>query len=112
MPSESVQSARNRIWTRCSPSAPSHFQQVGGGIGVGHLAAFSVHLALFGLAVGSVALAVGAGTGRRGLATGIASAVAVLGWRPEEPWFHLFRIEIEDLSLIRYAPSGDRPSPS
>src|SRR5205807_867446 len=37
-------------------------------------------LALFGLAVGSVALAVGAGTGRRGLATGIASAVAVLGW--------------------------------
>jgi len=35
-------------------------------------------------------------------------AVAVLGWRPEEPWFHLFRIEIEDLTLIRYAPSGDQ----
>jgi hypothetical protein len=35
-------------------------------------------------------------------------AVAVLGWRPEEPWFHLFRIEIEDLTGIRYAPSGDQ----
>jgi len=37
-----------------------------------------------------------------------ADAVAVLGWRPEEPWFHLFRIEIEDVTLIRYAPSGDQ----
>jgi len=35
-------------------------------------------------------------------------AVAVLGWRPEEPWFHLFRIEIEDLTLIQYARSGDQ----
>ena len=35
-------------------------------------------------------------------------AVAILGWRPEEPWFHLFRIDIEDLTLIRYAPSGDQ----
>jgi hypothetical protein len=34
--------------------------------------------------------------------------VAALGWRPEEPWFHLFRIDIEDLTLIRYAPSGDQ----
>src|SRR4051812_21778083 len=25
-------------------------------------------------------------------------AVAVLGWRPEEPWFHLFRVEIDDLT--------------
>ena len=24
-------------------------------------------------------------------------AVAALGWRPEEPWFHLFRIDIEDV---------------
>lgn len=35
-------------------------------------------------------------------------AVAVLGWRPEEPRFHLFRIHIEDVTLIRYAPSGDQ----
>jgi hypothetical protein len=35
-------------------------------------------------------------------------AVAVLGWRPEEPRFHLFRIDIEDVTLIRYAPSGDQ----
>lgn len=35
-------------------------------------------------------------------------AVAVLGWRPEEPWFHLFRIGIEDLTLIRYAQTGDQ----
>lgn len=35
-------------------------------------------------------------------------AVAALGWRPEEPWFHLFRIEIEDLTSIRYAPTGDQ----
>jgi hypothetical protein len=34
--------------------------------------------------------------------------VAVLGWRPEEPYFHLFRIEITDVTLIRYAPSGDQ----
>jgi hypothetical protein len=37
-----------------------------------------------------------------------AEAVAVLGWTPEEPWFHLFRIDIEDVTLIRYAPSGDQ----
>jgi Pyridoxamine 5'-phosphate oxidase len=35
-------------------------------------------------------------------------AVAVLGWRPEEPRFHLFRIGIDDVTLIRYAPSGDQ----
>jgi hypothetical protein len=35
-------------------------------------------------------------------------AVVVLGWRPEEPWFHLFRIDIDDVTLIRYAPSGDQ----
>ena len=35
-------------------------------------------------------------------------AVAVLGWRPEEPWFHLFRIDIGDVALIRYAQSGDQ----
>jgi len=35
-------------------------------------------------------------------------AVAVLGWRPEEPSFHLFRIDIEDVTFIRYAESGDQ----
>jgi hypothetical protein len=35
-------------------------------------------------------------------------AVAALGWRPEEPWFHLFRIDIEDVTLIRYAQNGDQ----
>jgi hypothetical protein len=37
-----------------------------------------------------------------------ADAVAVLGWKPEEPRFHLFRIEIEDVTLVRYAQSGDQ----
>jgi general stress protein 26 len=35
-------------------------------------------------------------------------AVSALGWRPEEPWFHLFRIDIGDVTLLRYAPSGDQ----
>jgi hypothetical protein len=35
-------------------------------------------------------------------------AVAVLGWKPEEPRFHLFRIEIDDVTFIRYAQSGDQ----
>jgi hypothetical protein len=35
-------------------------------------------------------------------------AVSALGWRPEEPWFHLFRIDIMDVTLIRYAQSGDQ----
>jgi hypothetical protein len=35
-------------------------------------------------------------------------AVSVLGWRPEEPFFHLFRIEIDDVTLIRYQPVGDQ----
>lgn len=37
-----------------------------------------------------------------------ADAVAVPGWKPEEPWFHLFRIEIHDVTLISYAQSGDQ----
>jgi ABC-2 type transport system permease protein len=52
----------------------------GGGISVGNLGAFSLHLAFFGLATGSVALALAAGTGRRGLAAGVAAGVAVVGW--------------------------------
>ncbi|MEP6641627.1 MAG: ABC transporter permease subunit [Gaiellales bacterium] len=52
----------------------------GGGISVGDMAALSVHLAFFGFATGAVALALGAGTGRRGLATGIAAGVGILGY--------------------------------
>jgi Pyridoxamine 5'-phosphate oxidase len=35
-------------------------------------------------------------------------AVAILGWQPEEPEFHLFRVEITDVTIIRYAPNGDQ----
>ncbi len=52
----------------------------GGGISPGHITAFAVQLAFFGFATGAIALALGAGTGRRGLATGIAAGVAILGW--------------------------------
>jgi ABC-2 type transport system permease protein len=52
----------------------------GGGISVGHLAAFSLQLAFFGFATGAVALALGAGTGRRSLAAGAAAGVAIAGW--------------------------------
>jgi hypothetical protein len=34
--------------------------------------------------------------------------VSVLGWRPEEPYFHLFRIDIMDVSFVRYGPTGDQ----
>jgi hypothetical protein len=34
--------------------------------------------------------------------------IAALGWRPEEPYFHLFRIEIADVTFIRYARAGDQ----
>ena len=52
----------------------------GGGIGVGDLAAFSIHLAFFGFAIGAVALACGACTGRKAPAAGVSAAVAVAGW--------------------------------
>ncbi|MGA2455393.1 MAG: ABC transporter permease subunit [Solirubrobacteraceae bacterium] len=52
----------------------------GGGISVGHLAAFSLQLAFFGFATGALALALGAGTGRRSLANGVAAGVAIVGW--------------------------------
>jgi ABC-2 type transport system permease protein len=52
----------------------------GGGIGIGHLAAFCLQLAFFGFAAGGVAVALGAGTGRRSLATGVAAGVAVISW--------------------------------
>jgi hypothetical protein len=44
----------------------------------------------------------------RDVRAGYCDAVAVLGCRTEEPWFHLFRTDIQDLTLIRYAQSGDQ----
>lgn len=35
-------------------------------------------------------------------------AVAVLGWQPEEPVFHLFRITVDSLTYIRYTEAGDQ----
>lgn len=52
----------------------------GGGISLGHMAAFALHLAFFGFALGGLALALGAGTGQRGLANGVAAAVGIGGW--------------------------------
>ena len=34
--------------------------------------------------------------------------VAILGWQPEEPNFHLFRVELTDVTLIRYGSAGDQ----
>jgi hypothetical protein len=34
--------------------------------------------------------------------------VAALGWRPEEPHFHLFCVEIINVTFIRYAQTGDQ----
>ncbi|MGO9959207.1 MAG: ABC transporter permease subunit [Solirubrobacteraceae bacterium] len=52
----------------------------GGGITIARITALAVQLAFFGFATGAVALALGAGTGNKSLATGIAAAVAILGW--------------------------------
>lgn len=52
----------------------------GGGISIGHMAALALQLAFFGLATGAVAIALGAGRGGRSAATGIAAAVAIVGW--------------------------------
>ncbi|HEX2381215.1 MAG TPA: pyridoxamine 5'-phosphate oxidase family protein [Acidimicrobiales bacterium] len=35
-------------------------------------------------------------------------AVQSLGWRPVEPYFHLFVVDIGDMTSIRYAKSGDQ----
>jgi hypothetical protein len=35
-------------------------------------------------------------------------AVQALGWRPVEPYFHLFVVDIEDVTAIRYDPDGDQ----
>jgi hypothetical protein len=34
--------------------------------------------------------------------------VAVLGWQPEEPYFHLFRIDLDDVTYIHYGSNGDQ----
>ena len=34
-------------------------------------------------------------------------AVEALGWRPQEPTFHLFRVDISDVTYVRYA-TGDQ----
>jgi ABC-2 type transport system permease protein len=52
----------------------------GGGISLSHMTAAAVQLGFFGFVTGALALALGAGTGRRSLASGIAAAVAVVGW--------------------------------
>ena len=35
-------------------------------------------------------------------------AVAVLGWQPVEPWFHLFVVDLTDVTSISYAGEGDQ----
>jgi hypothetical protein len=35
-------------------------------------------------------------------------AVAVLGWQPDEPSFHLYVVDIDDVTHIRYSGSGDQ----
>ena len=35
-------------------------------------------------------------------------AVAVLGWQPVEPWFHLFVVDLADVTSISYAGEGDQ----
>jgi ABC-2 type transport system permease protein len=52
----------------------------GGGITLGHITALVVQLGFFGLASGAMALALAAGTGRRSVASGVAAAIAILGW--------------------------------
>ncbi|MBV9607829.1 MAG: ABC transporter permease subunit [Solirubrobacterales bacterium] len=52
----------------------------GGGISIAHMAALAVQLAFFGFATGAVAIALGAANGRRSVATGIAAALAIVGW--------------------------------
>lgn len=52
----------------------------GGGVTVAHMAALALQLAFFGFAAGAVAVCAAAATGRRSFASGVASAIAVLGW--------------------------------
>ncbi|HYJ61633.1 MAG TPA: ABC transporter permease subunit [Actinomycetota bacterium] len=49
-------------------------------VGLGALAAVTVHLFVFGLVFGAIGLALGAASGRRGVAAGITSGVAALAF--------------------------------
>jgi hypothetical protein len=35
-------------------------------------------------------------------------AVVDLGWQPQEPYFHLFRIDVDEVTYISYAQNGDQ----
>jgi len=35
-------------------------------------------------------------------------AVSVLGWTPTEPFFHLFRIDVAEVTYVRYEENGDQ----
>jgi len=35
-------------------------------------------------------------------------AVAALGWQPVKPWFHLFVVDVRDVTSISYAGEGDQ----
>ena len=52
----------------------------GGGISLANIGALTLHLMFLGWAVGALALALATSTGRRGLATGTAAAIALLGF--------------------------------
>jgi ABC-2 type transport system permease protein len=52
----------------------------GGGISTAHLAAQATHLGLLGLTYGALALALGASTGRKMVAAGGATGLAILGF--------------------------------
>jgi ABC-2 type transport system permease protein len=69
----------------------------GGGVSLWHMTALAVQLAFFGLASGALAIAIAAGTGRKALATGIASGVAVLGWL-----INSFAPLVSGLSWLKY----------
>jgi ABC-2 type transport system permease protein len=53
---------------------------LGMGVGIDRLAAGVAGAVLLGLCLGTLAMAVGCATGRRGLAAGVAAAVALAGW--------------------------------
>ncbi len=57
-------------------SGPAKFAEVG----AGYLGAATVQLAMFGICIAALALGVGAATGRRAVAIGTGTAVAVLGY--------------------------------
>ena len=88
----------------------------GGGISLGHLAAFALQLAFFGFATGAIALAMAAGTGRRSFANGVAAGVAVVGWlingfAPLVSALSLAQVPVAVLLLRRPRPAEQRRRP-